>query len=363
MNLNLSRSWRLVRIVLVPVLLLSAATGWLVIDGLRMRSLQLSKYALPADHSPQAMLEFIRKLDGSKERSESYFESSNFESVGKAVLKAHEILRLDQDGLTIEEKHEADFYYVNYSAASIMQGHVSDVNQEVNNLLNASKKFVTTATAFSAREQGVALLTIQVLDSLARIDEAREFGNWLLEQINQRPEFSSDAAKTTSQKLTKIVQRLSLMNEILELQSRTVDDLPFDLGSLRGKVILLEFWGTHCKPCIADFPALKRIYSANQDRGFEIVAVSLHAAPARIKSFTEEYQLPWLQLCNDKTAGSECNQELADRFGIQAVPTTLLLDTEGRVVAMGLRPLASSPEHDLEKWLTKLLPWRPESMK
>jgi len=84
-------------------------------------------------------------------------------------------------------------------------------------------------------------------------------GNWLLEQINQRTEFSSDAAKTTSQKLAKIVQRLSLMNEILELQSRTLDDHPFDIGSLRGKVVLLEFWGTHCKPCIADFPALKRI--------------------------------------------------------------------------------------------------------
>jgi len=297
-------------------------------------------------------------MDGSIQHSESYLESSNIESVCKAVRQANEFLRLDQHGLTDDEKQEADYYDIYYSAAAIMQGLVTDANHEVKKLLSASKEFVTKATVFSSREQQVAEVTMRVLDGLVRVDEAREFGSWILEQINQRPEFATDTAKSTSQSFTKIVLRLNLMNKRLELKSKTVDDQRFDLGSLRGKVVLIEFWGTHCKPCIADFPALRRIYAETKNRGFEIVGVSLHAVPARIKSFTEEHQLPWLQLCEDKSAGIECNKALVDRFGIQAVPTTLLVDKEGRVVAMGLRPLSGDREHDLEQWLAKLLPKR-----
>ena len=146
------------------------------------------------------------------------------------------------------------------------------------------------------------------------------------------------------------------MNEILVLQSTTIDGKPFDLESLRGQVVLIEFWGPHCKPCIADFPALKRIYAASKKRGFEIVSVCLHAAPARIMRFATEHQLPWIQLCDDKSTCNECNRALADRFGIQAVPTTLLIDADGRVIAMALRPLSDNADSDLERWLNKLIP-------
>jgi thiol-disulfide isomerase/thioredoxin len=189
-----------------------------------------------------------------------------------------------------------------------------------------------------------------------RVEEEREFLTWILEQIDQHSDFSSDEAKATVKSLKKIERRLEMMNEILVLQSQTVDGKSFDLESLRGKVVLIEFWGTHCKPCIADFPALKRIYSANKLRGFEIVSVCLHAAPARIQSFAAQHQLPWLQLCDDKSASSDCNHALSERFGVQAVPTTLLLDRDGRVVAVAVRPLSGDSDRDLERWHSKLLP-------
>jgi thiol-disulfide isomerase/thioredoxin len=346
--------WNQLRVFLVPAVLLLTATGWLVLDSLKMRSKQLSKYELPVDHSAPAMLEFMRKMDGSVQLSDSILESSNVESIRNAIHKAHEYLQLDRQSLTDEEKHEADFYRVSISGISVIHCQ-ADSRGEVDKFLRESRQFLSSAKAFTSREQQVSSASIRVLDGLGRVDEERELVTWILEQIAQRPEFLSDAAAATSQNLKKIERRLQMMNETLVLESQTVDDQRFDLESLRGKVVLIEFWGTHCKPCIADFPALKRIYAATKDRGFEIVSVCLHAAPARIQSFAIEHQLPWIQLCDDKSASSECNQALEERFGIQAVPTTLLLDTDGRVVAMGVRPLAGASERDLERWLGKLL--------
>jgi thiol-disulfide isomerase/thioredoxin len=346
--------WNQLQVFLVPAVLLLAAMGWLVLDSLRIRSKQLSKYEVPIDHSGPTMLAFMRTMDGSVHFSESILESSNAELVRNAIHKAHKYLQLDQQSLTDEEKHEAEFYHVSYTGTSIIHGQ-ADSRGEVDEFLREAKEFLISAKAFTSREQQVSSVSIQVLDGLGRVDEEREIINWILEQIAQRPEFASDAARATSQNLKKIEGRLQMINEILVLESQTIDDRRFDLESLRGKVVLIEFWGTHCKPCIADFPALKRIYAANKDRGFEIVSVCLHAAPARIQSFATDHRLPWIQLCEDKSASSECNKALSERFGIQVVPTTLLIGTDGRVVVTGLRPLASDSERDLERWLGKLL--------
>jgi thiol-disulfide isomerase/thioredoxin len=347
---------RQIRVFAVSALALLAAVGWLVADGLRMRSQQLSKYELPRDSSAPSMLVFMRKTSGSLEHGQSFFEASNAKSVCQAIQKSYERLQLDRQSLTTEEQHEADFYQLRFLGIAIFQGFLPDASFETESFLKASRQFLSSSNKFTSREQQIVQFSIQLLDSLGRVDQERELVNWMLAQIDQRSEFSSDVAVATAQNLRKILKRLEMMGEVLVLQSKTIDGRTFDLESLRGKIVLIEFWGTHCKPCIADFPALKRIYATNKGRGFEFVSVCLHAAPARIQSFAAKHQLPWIQLCDDVTASEECNQALADRFGVQAVPTTLLVDTESRVVAMAIRPLSSNSDLDLEQWLQKLLP-------
>lgn len=355
MSPMMRKRWNQIRVFVVPAAILLAAVGWLVVDGLRMRGKQLSKYELPADRSAPAMLEFMRTMAGSVEYSNSFLESSNIKPICIAIQKSYETLQLDLQSLTEDERHEADFYHLSLLGASIFQGLQPDGTDEVGMILQESKRFLSSSTKFTSREQQITQLSMQLLDSLGRVAEEREFVAWILEQMEERSEFASDVATATAQSLRKVSKRLEMIGEILDLQSQTIDDQRFAIESLRGKIVLIEFWGTRCKPCIADFPALKRIYAANKQRGFEIVSVCLNAAPTRIRSFASQHQLPWIQLCDDKSASEECNQPLAERFGIQAVPTTLLVDTEGRVVAMAVRPLAGDLDLDLERWLGKLL--------
>jgi hypothetical protein len=106
---------------------------------------------------------------------------------------------------------------------------------------------------------------------------------------------------------------------------------------------------------LAELPALQRIYQQYHGHGFEIVAVCIGAAPERIRRFVADRQLPWIQLCHELTAGSECNQQLSDDFGIEFVPTSLLLDASGTVVAQGVRPLHQDEHQNLEARLNNLL--------
>jgi hypothetical protein len=82
------------------------------------------------------------------------------------------------------------------------------------------------------------------------------------------------------------------------------------------------------------------------------LAVCLNASASRIKSFTTEHQLPWIQVCDDRIDG---NDEWATPFGIHAVPTTMLIDQSGKVIALGVRPLHNDKSRDLENNLERLL--------
>ena len=356
MTYKAGKRWSHLRAYTVPLGLLFFVAILLVADGLRSRAGQRSKYEVPADRSAPSMLEFMREMDGSLQAA-SYFESSNAQSVCNAVREAYGYFEKDSQSLTEAERREADFYRIKFWCGSLIQGSLPATEDELGSYLTAIKSFLVDAPTFGTRESRVTSEAVLLLvEILGKLEEGKDFGHWILGQMEQRPEFATDSARMTSQKLTSVMNRLEMINSVLELRSFTVDGQPFDLQALRGKVVLLEFWGIRCAPCVADFPALKRIHSAYKERGFEIVGICLHDASPRIRDFASQHQLPWLQLCDDKTAGNECNQVIADRFGVEAIPSTLLIDQEGKVVALRVRPLISDAERDLEGWLKKLLP-------
>jgi thiol-disulfide isomerase/thioredoxin len=355
MTFNLGKRWRQIFTYAVPLSIVLIVAVLLVADGLRSRASQRSKYEVPSDHSAPRMLEFMREMDGSVQAG-GFVESSNAISVCKAIRQAYEYLENDSQSLTEAERREAEFCHIKFWGGALIQGSLPATEDELTSYLAANRSFIASAKTFGVRESRVTSEAVLLLvEILGKLDEAKNFGHWLSEQLAQRSEFSTDSARITAQKLASVMNRLEMINTITQLQSFTVDDKQFDIQSLRGKVVLLEFWGVLCAPCIADIPALKRIHSAYKDRGFEIVGIAVHDASARIKNFASKHQLPWIQLCDDKTAGEECNQGIADRFGVEAIPTTILIDQSGKVVALGVRPLISDAKRNLESWLEDLL--------
>ena len=100
------------------------------------------------------------------------------------------------------------------------------------------------------------------------------------------------------------------------------------------ELVLVEFWASWCAPCIADFPNLKEIYTAHSEDGFEIVSVSIDNGFENWEQKSKELELPWIDV--GEMEGWDGATAIA--FGVQFVPKSYLLDSEGYIYAKDLEP-------------------------
>lgn len=129
-------------------------------------------------------------------------------------------------------------------------------------------------------------------------------------------------------------RRLGIIGQPLQLHGQTVDGQDFDIASLKGKVVLVDFWATWCTHCLEELPELKEAYKSYHEQGFEIVGISVDDDRDDLERFLKKQRLPWATL-HDAEAGSE--HPAAIHYGITAYPTSFLVDRDGRVVAVDLQ--------------------------
>ncbi len=105
------------------------------------------------------------------------------------------------------------------------------------------------------------------------------------------------------------------------------------LSSLKGKVVVLDFWASWCGPCRNSNRVLTKLYPKYKNKGFEILGVSLDDEQAKWKTAITKDKITWLQV-NDP-GGWEAKTAMT--WNISAIPTSFLIDKEGKLVAMDLR--------------------------
>jgi len=108
---------------------------------------------------------------------------------------------------------------------------------------------------------------------------------------------------------------------------------PVSLSSLRGKVVLLDFWASWCGPCRRENPNVKKLYEKYKNKGFEVMGVSLDRKRAGWLSAIEKDELPWIHVSDVK--GWQCAP--AQLYKVRSIPATFLLDKDGKIIAKGLR--------------------------
>ena len=106
------------------------------------------------------------------------------------------------------------------------------------------------------------------------------------------------------------------------------------LSDLRGKVVLIDFWASWCRPCRAENPNVVRLYHKYKDRGFEVFSVSLDQDYNKWVDAIKADGLVWPNHVSDLKGWSSAGGRL---YGIMSIPATVLVDSEGRVVARNLR--------------------------
>ncbi len=113
----------------------------------------------------------------------------------------------------------------------------------------------------------------------------------------------------------------------------TPEGKPLELSSLRGKIVLIDFWASWCGPCRKENPNVIKLYKKYHNKGFEILGVSLDDKQDKWVDAIKKDGLPWSHVSDLKGWDSQA----AKLYGVDAIPFTVLLDKEGKIIDKGLR--------------------------
>ncbi len=117
-----------------------------------------------------------------------------------------------------------------------------------------------------------------------------------------------------------------------------ITNKPISLSDFKGKYVLLDFWASWCGPCRKGNPHLKELYVQYKNKGFEVIGVSDddqdHAAWKKAVSMDG---LPWQQVLRglkyDAAKGFDKSTDISDLYGIHSLPTQILIDPNGKIIA------------------------------
>ncbi len=320
----------------------------------------------------EAKTVFLERITGQSTTIDSFQigENGKFKFVGSAEtegiyrlnfsnIRAVDLV-LDNSSkieLNIDAKKSMDQYEVKGSEASLMIQTVNkilyDTYKEVEglqneyaasqNLPNAEEEGKKIEAKYDAAMSNQVTLIKSFIDkssntlidfyavSYLNIDENYEFINKVIEEHK---------AETDEREYTKVYTAKFAEYAKLAVGSIAPDiNLPdpsgavVTLSSLRGKVVLVDFWASWCGPCRQENPNNVKLYNDFKSKGFEIYGVSLDKTKEAWTEAIMQDKLTWIHVSDLKYWSSEG----AALYKVESIPATFLLDKDGKIVAKNLR--------------------------
>ena len=172
----------------------------------------------------------------------------------------------------------------------------------------------------------------EVRDALAGTIPNSEYFIGFRDQV-VRMEQQLAAMKAQEEQMARLDNLIPVGSEAPDFTQPTPDGKQLSLSSLRGKVVLIDFWASWCKPCRMENPNVKRVYDQYKGKGFEILGVSLDREKGAWTQAIAQDGLPWKHVSDL----AFWNNAAAQQYGVSSIPYTVLVDKDGKVLGKNLR--------------------------
>lgn len=148
-----------------------------------------------------------------------------------------------------------------------------------------------------------------------------------------KPDIKATEAGKRIKELIDAHHSLKVGTMAADFAHENIDGKLIKLSSLRGKVVLLDFWASWCSPCRQEIPNLIVQYKKYKDKGFDILSVSIDAKRDQWIKAMEQEKMSWTQLLE-----TDANEKTASKmYGVTGIPATFLIDRDGKLMSINLR--------------------------
>ncbi|MES2837118.1 MAG: TlpA disulfide reductase family protein [Bacteroidota bacterium] len=180
------------------------------------------------------------------------------------------------------------------------------------------------------KENNTSLASLAVVEKLKPETDYASFK--LLDESLTKKYANNSYVNAFHQRVVEL-GKLAIGSEAPEISLNNPKGELVKLSSLRGKVVMIDFWASWCRPCRMENPNVVKLYAAYKNKGFEIYGVSLDKDKAAWEKAIADDKLTWLH-------GSDLqfwSSPIAKSYDVQGIPMTYLIDKDGKIIAKGLR--------------------------
>lgn len=230
--------------------------------------------------------------------------------LAKLTSKIHPLMN---ESVNLSIKLETD-----KSIDSLMFAKLSNREKELNVKIQAIRKDFLNDYASSIA--GLWLMEDMLIRSQISMEDVEKYFKKVDSKYSNIRYYKALESRIEGYNSTKI-------GKIVEFKTtNTLDGKLFDITSLRGKYVILDFWGTWCGPCVKGMPDLKEFRDKNIDK-LEVIAVNCGDSYERWENskFTKSYN--WIHIKSDKK-----NNDFVNKFNIQGYPTKILISPKGEIL-------------------------------
>jgi peroxiredoxin len=211
----------------------------------------------------------------------------------------------------------------------------SNILSKIKELEESLKKAIKRAEAMKP-ESGIRSLFYTIIASIClKLNDTEQAFKWLNKAVDQgflsygrlyHDKFKLlHKDKRFDQLVEKIKSNIGIGKPAKDFTIELITGEKFTLAKQKGKVILVDFWATWCKPCVEEIHHLKEFYPQYKDKGFEIIGINLDSNKKHVEDYIAKENIKW----KIAFSGDAWKDAAARSYNVKLIPSYWLIDRNG----------------------------------